>query len=78
MAAFEGGVLSDNSDTHHAECCYETSLEDISMPAVEAQLVYPTKYDYARPQEAVRPVRPWPYHYFSTKKNKKYINQKLN
>ena len=22
----------------------------------------------SRPQEAVRPVRPWPYHYFSNKK----------
>ena len=29
---------------HHAEGCYETSLEDISMPVVEAQC--PTLYDY--------------------------------
>ena len=33
--------------------------------------------DNARPQEAVRPVRPWPYHYFS-KKKKKLNKTKLN
>ena len=29
---------------HHAECCYETSLEDISVPAAEAKC--PTVYDF--------------------------------
>ena len=29
---------------HHAECCYGTSLEDISVPAAEAKC--PTVYDY--------------------------------
>ena len=37
-------VETDASVTHNADCCYETSLEDISMPAVEEQ--YPTLYDY--------------------------------
>ena len=36
-------ILFDASGTHHAECCYETSLEVIFMPAVEAQC--PTLYD---------------------------------
>ena len=37
-------VLTDVSGTHHANCCYESSLEDIAKPAVEEQC--PTLYDY--------------------------------
>ena len=45
----KSGDLPPNRETwklcmHHAEGCYETSLEYISMPVVEA--LCPTLYDY--------------------------------